>query len=243
MNAKSKGNTSFSELSGKRRTVLITAICAIVFGLGVFIAINLFTNSTNPILPQNRDIFTLYDTYNMTVVVVFDEELPVVQFVAPDGGLVDMENIRYRSGSNFIQFFLPSAMPGVWQMAYDPLSNTEITTPYAVYMNHIFIRDFTVQLSEIVDRVIPVSFEVSADDVGEFNYKIHAMFTDVDNSIADEILLVQGYGMFNETLNLMVDAGALQETGGFMLRLTTYVQHGQASLQDTSWVDLRLWWE
>jgi len=91
--------------------------------------------------------------------------------------------------------------------------------------------------------VIPVSFEVSADDMGEFNYKLHSVFTDVDNSIAEEILLVQGYGMLNEILNLMVDAGALQEIGGFMLRLTTYVQHGQVTLQDTSWVDLRLWWE
>jgi len=110
-------------------------------------------------------------------------------------------------------------------------------------MEHIFIRDFTVQLSGIEERLIPVSFEVSADEGGEFNYEIHAVFTADDNSIADEILLVQGYGMLNETLNLQVDAGEIHDMGGFMLRLTTYVRHGQASVRDTAWLDLRLWWE
>ena len=120
-----------------------------------------------------------------------------------------------------------------------PSISTEIT----IYMEHIFIRNFTVQLSEIEDMVIPVSFEVSADDAGEFNYELHSVFTAADNSIADEILLVQGYGMLNETLNLGVDAGNIQDMGGFMLRLTTYVQHGQASIRDTAWLDLRLWLE
>jgi len=243
MNAKSKGKTIISAIGGKHRTIIIATICAAVIGLVILTTLAISPNSANPSLPESRDIFTLYDTYNMTVVVVFDEELPVVQFIALDGGLVDMENIRYRLGSNFIQFFLPNAIPGVWQMAYDPLSNTEITTPYAVYMSHIFIRDFTMQLTEIANRIIPISFEVSADEAGEFNYELHAVFTAYDNSIADEILLVRGYGLLNETLELMIDAGELGDMGGFMLRLVTYVQHGQAAIQDTAWLDLRLWWE
>ena len=243
MNEKSKGKTIISTMSKNRRTVLVASISAIVIALAILITITISINPSNPILPQTRDIFTLYDTYNMTVVVVFDEEPPTVQFITPDGSLLDMENIRYRPGSNFIQFFLPNATPGVWQMAYDPLSNIKITTPYAVYMSHIFIRDFTMQLSEIENRIIPISFEVSADEIGEFNYELHAVFTSYDNSIENEILLVRGYGMLNETLDLMVDAGELNNTGGFMLRLTTYVQHGQAAIQDTAWLDLRLWWE
>ena len=246
MNAKSKGNTIISTVSAMSkncRTALAAAISAAVIALVILIALTISSNSAGTSLPQSRDIFTLYDTYNMTVVVVFDEEPPIVQFIAPDGSLTNMENIRYRPGSNFVQFFLPSAMPGVWQMAYDPLTNAEITTPYAVYMEHIFIRDFTMQLSEIANGIIPVSFEVSADEAGGFNYKIHAIITAEDNNITDELLLVQGYGMLNESLNLMVDAGELSDTDGFMLRLTTYVQHGQAAIQDTAWLDLRLWWE
>ena len=202
----------------------------------------------NPSLPNSRDIFTLYDTYNMTVVVVFDEESPTVQFIAPDGGPVDMENIRYRTGGNFVQYFLPNAMPGNWQMSYDPLSNTEISTHYSVYMEHIFIKSFVAGVpetlmigNEYADGFnIPTSFEVSADQTCEFNYEIHAVFTAPDNSITDEVLLVKGYGMLNEELVLGVDVESIRDMGGFMLRLTAYVQHGQASIRDTAWLDLRL---
>ena len=152
-----------------------------------------------------------------------------------------MENIRYRPGSNFIQYFLPNAMPGVWRMSYDPLSNTEITTPYSVYMEHIFIKNFDVVLRRDENGDIPVSFEVSSDNAGEFSYELHAIFTAPDNSIADEILLIQGYGLLNEALTLAADIGRIQEdTGGFMLRLTVSVQHGQASVRDSAWLDLRL---
>jgi len=243
MNAKSKGsfNNIINNKKNKRHlAALAAAFSAVVIGLIILLS---SANSANVALPESRDIFTLYNAYNMTVVVVFDEEPPIVQFIAPDGTLVDMENIRYRPGSNFIQYFLPSAMPGVWRMAYDPLTNTEITTPYSVYMEHIFIRDFTVMMTRDGDGNIPVSFEVSADEAGEFSYEIHAIFTAPDNSIADEILLIRGYGLLNEVLGLGLNTEAVQDMGGFMLRLTSYVQHGQASVRDTAWLDMRLWWE
>jgi len=198
------------------------------------------TASDNPTLPESRDIFTLYDTYNMTVVVVFDEEPPIVQFIAPDGTYVDMENIRYRPGSNFIQYFLPNAMPGVWRMNYDPLSNTEITAPYSVYMEHIFIRNFEAAAQWDENGNIPVSFEVSADNDGEFVYVLHAVFTAPDNSIASEIVLTGGSGSLNEAHDLVVDTQTIQNMGGFMLRLTASVRHGQASVKDSAWLDLRL---
>lgn len=223
--------------TGGKLTIIAAAIVAAVAALVVIVTLSI---AASPALPEIRDIFTLYDEYNMTVVVVFDEEPPIVQFITPVGKLVDMENIRYRTGSNFIQYFLPNATPGVWRMAYDPLSNREITTPYSVYMENIFIRDFTVQMARDEYGNIPVSFEVSADEQGEFGYELHAIFTDPENSIADEILLAMGYGMLNETLSLAVDTGEIQELGGFMLRLTVSVQHGQASIRDSAWLDFRL---
>ncbi|MCL1884445.1 MAG: hypothetical protein FWF81_11950 [Defluviitaleaceae bacterium] len=234
MNSKTNGKV---KQIGRRLPLLAAAIVAAVAVLGIIVTLSI---SANPALPEIRDIFTLYDNYNMTVVVVFDEEPPIVQFIAPDGESVDMKTIRYRTGSNFTQYFLPNSMPGVWRMAYDPLTNNEITTPYSVYMESIFIRDFTVQMARDEDGNIPVSFEVSADDGGEFSYELHAIFTDPDNSIADEILLAMGYGMLNETLALAVDTGEIQEMGGFMLRLTVSVQHGQASIRDSAWLDFRL---
>jgi len=151
--AKSKGHLA----------VITTAVALAIIGLAVLLSQNISVSSP---LSQTRDIFTLYETYNMTVVVVFDEEPPLVQFIAPDGSLMDMENIRYRNGSNFTQYFLPNAMPGTWRMAYDPLTNTEITTPYSVYMESIFIRSF--ETDAVRSGIIPVTFEVSADDTGDY---------------------------------------------------------------------------
>ena len=167
--------------------------CAVAGILGILIAfLIIFWGASGNNLPNTRELFTLHDTYNMTVVVVFDVEQPIVQFVAPDGSHVDMENIRYRTGSNFTQFFLPNSMPGLWQMNYNPLSNTEISTPYSVYMEHIFIKDFEAQLSISQYGILPVSFAVSADETGEFRYYLYAVFTAPDNSIEKEVQLVMG---------------------------------------------------
>jgi hypothetical protein len=237
MNEKSKSGSPAAK-NKKHFAVLAAIFCFVAVG-----AIILTARSSTGIqnfLPESREIFTLQDHYNMTVVVVFDEEPPTVQFVAPDGGLVDMKNIRYRPGSNFVQYFLPNAMPGIWRMNYDPLSNTEISTPYSVYMEKIFIRDFEIEAARDEHGGRPVAFEVSADNDGEFVYEIHAIFTAPDNSIENEILLARGYGLLNEKLALSLDTMEIRDMGGFMLRLTAYVQHGQAAIRDSAWLDLRL---
>jgi len=237
MTEKNNNSPSNNQLNKKHFAILVSILGVIA------IAFVIFTNtatSTNPSLPESRDIFTLHDNYNMTVVVVFDEEPPIVRFITPEGYYVDMNNIRYRPGSNFIQYFLPNATPGVWRMAYDPLTNTEISTPYSVYMNHIFVRNFDATSERDTNGNITVSFDVSADDSGKFNYELHAVFIATDNSISDKILLIEGYGMLNEYITLSVGTEDIQGMGGFMLYLTTYVQHGQAAIRDSAWLDLRL---
>ena len=228
-----------STRTGKEQLRMAVALIAILIGLGVVILLST-PGAENHDLPENREVFTLFDTYNMTVVVSFDNEPPAVQFISPNGSLVDMGSIRYRPGGNFVQYFLPNAMPGAWQMAYDPLSNIEITTHYSVYMAHIFIRDFAADVVSDGNGDIPITFKVSADEPDEFNYQLYAVFTAPDNSIADEILLAQGYGQINETHNLLANISEIDNKNGFMLRLTASVQHGQAAIADTSWLDLRL---
>ena len=120
------------------------------------------------------------------------------------------------------------------------MSNTEISTHYSVYMAHIFIRDFAADVMNGDNSDITTTFKVSADEPGEFSYLLYAIFTASDNSIANEILLAQGYGMLNETYALTVDMSEIDNKTGFMLRLTASVQHGQAAIIDTSWLDFRL---
>ena len=60
------------------------------------------------------------------------------------------------------------------------------------------------------------------------------------NSIADEILLVRGVGELSENILLAVDIGKVYGMGGFILRLTTYVQYGQVAIWDSLWLNLWL---
>jgi len=231
-----KNNTKF-KISPNILVIVSIIIIGVLLATYFFMSGELRSNS----LPASRDLFTLENYYNMTVLVVFDqEEFPIVQFIAPDDSLVDMNNIRYRLGSNFTQYFLPNAMPGLWRMAYNPLSNTEITTPYSVYMEHIFIQNFEASMTIDEDGAIPVSFLVSADEPGEVRLELYVVFTAPDNSIEDEILLLNEYGPLNEVIERAVYIGELQDMGGFMLRLSAYKQHGQASIRDSAWFDLRL---
>ena len=195
----------------------------------------------NEELPNTRDLFTLASPYNMTVVVVFDEEPPVVEFVNPAGVALDTASLRYRVGSNFTQYFLPGAMVGTWSVNYDPLSNAEVSMPYSVYMDHIFIRDFDASRDmSLIGGILPVSFAVSADYDNEVSYELYAIFTGSDNFIDEEVFLVRGQSYLNQLIELQVDTYELYGKGGFMLRLVVSVQHGQAAIQDTAWFDLRI---
>ena len=224
--------------TAKHRLYLVLVLAVIFIGLGTAIFLSA-SRVDNHSLPESREIFTLYDTYNMTVIVTFDKEPPTIQFIAPDSGLVDMKDIRYKLDNNFIQYFLPNTIPGIWQMAYDPLSNTEISSHYSVYMAHIFINDFSVEIVDVKNNGILLSFEVSSDKPDEFRYELYAVFMEFDNGIVDERLLIQGYGALNELTALAVFVDEYNVESGFMLRLSASVQHGQAAIVDTAWLDLR----
>ena len=214
------------------KSILFCIVISIVT-LVIFIIVVLGIRTQE--FPESRELFTLYEYSNVTFVVVFDREPPVVQIVSPDGNKVDMENVRHRHGSNFIQYFLPSSMPGTWLLAYNPLSNINITSPYFVYTEHIMIMDFEAHWFADEHGNIPVSFWVSADEHGDFTYTLYSVFTAQDNSIEEKILLTQGEDFLNNRIELYVNISDLLDRGGFMLRLTVY--YGE--IQDTSWFDLR----
>ena len=69
--------TRIMETAKNNKLVIGFIITLNIVAVGICILISV-TFSTIPSLPNNRNIFTLHDTYNMTVVVVFDEELPIV---------------------------------------------------------------------------------------------------------------------------------------------------------------------
>jgi len=223
--------------------IIVIIILVGLIGLGVA-APFIFRTDDEPeiyeeephVFAYSRDIFTLYSQYNITVVIQFEEEMPNVQFVNPQGNKIDMSEIRYRHGGNFIQYFIPNAAIGTWSMLYD--TNEEIITKYSVYMNHMFIHTFTASANLNAYDYMPFSLIVSSDENIEFEYQIHAVFTDEYNEIVEEILLVRGFWLANQELLIDADVSRLV-SNGFMVRATAEVRHGQALVTDTAWQDLR----
>jgi len=184
-------------------------------------------------------VFSLDAESNITALVIFDDEMPDVEFIRPDGTVLEAENLRQRSGGNFTQFFFPQASPGTWTMKYDTLSNTEITTTYSAYVEHIFIYNFDVV--EHNNERISLTFGVSADDSGTVHYEIHAEFTGPDNITTDEVLITNGEGTLNQIIERQLDIAELAERGGFLIRLSVTTQNGQEPAHDIAWLDLRNW--
>lgn len=231
-------NASISETQRKTKYVVNGVVLII---LAAVLIILTACGSDIPIegtrLPYSREVFSLDAEYNMTVLVVFDEEVPDVEFVKPDGTILVTESLRQRPGGNFIQFFFPQAAPGTWTMNYDALTNTEITTPYSVYMEQIFIYGF-----EVIERSreqISLAFGISADEDWLVYYEIYVEFTAPDNSTTDEVLLASGTDMLNQIIERQLDITELDGRGGFLIRLFVTKQHGQAAIHDTAWLDLR----
>jgi len=214
------------------------------------------TDTANIGITHTRPLFTLGEATSISVIIMFDnyEEIPEVQLIAPGNIYLDMNNIRSRDGSNFIQYFLPSATPGDWQMTYKPLSNNEIRVFYVEYEEQIFIDHFHAQpaahigtdgvneIGSVHAGHLQAFFKVSADSSWDVVYKLYAVFTAPDNSILSEILLDTGIGKTNEDFSKLINIQRLQDTGGFMLRLDVYVEHDYGITEQASWLDFRHTW-
>ena len=214
-------------------------------------------NNNDTSLTKTREVFTLHETpynipsgalhgnHNITMIVLFDAEPPIIQIISPSGDYKDMNTVRYRIDSNFIQYFLPNAQVGTWAINYNLLSNADITVLYFDYEEQIFIQDFQAQTMANEQGNKPISFMVSADETRQFSYFIYAVFTAEDNSIESEVLLEVGNGYSNQTHDITVNLQPIQDMGGFMLRLTVQVEHensAQGYIEYTSWQDFRVNW-
>ena len=118
---------------------------------------------------ETKDLFTIDSTYDMAVSVLFDKEQPKISFTAPDGTVIDGENLRFDKGDDWVQYYIQDAAPGTWGITYDKLSNTEFEVNYSSYTNPIEITDFTFGTAE--ENYLPVTFTVASEDEGSYEYK------------------------------------------------------------------------
>ena len=91
---------------------------------------------------ETKDLFTLDQSYNMAVSILFDKEKPDVSFINPAGAVIGGDSLTYEEGDGWIQYYIPNAMSGAWKITYDKKSNTTFEIGYSSYMNPISISSF-----------------------------------------------------------------------------------------------------
>ena len=184
---------------------------------------------------ETKEVFTLDQSYNMAISILFDKEQPIVSFTAPDGTAIDGTSLSYDSGEDWIQYYIPDAAPGTWMITYDKLSNTQFEISYSSYMDTITISDF--EIGEIDGSYLPASFTVTSESEEAYQYEIYAVITDDNNSVIGERLLLDGWADINQTSTYDIYIGDLSDYGNYKLRLDAWQKYGVEEAFDSKIAD------
>ncbi len=198
---------------GKKITTLLIALITIfTFSCTAFAA------------EETKEIFTIDRSYNMAVSILFDKEMPVVSFTAPDGTVIDGSSLSSDSGEDWVQFYIPDAAPGIWMITYDRLSNTEFEINYSSYMDSITIEEFS--FGELNGNYLPATFTVRSESDQSYRFEIYAVITDNQDRVIGERLLLDGWAEMNQTRTDDVYIGDLADYGSYKLRLDVWQKDG-----------------
>lgn len=199
--------------------------------LFITLVVMLSITNTASAASETKEIFTLDQSYNIAVSIIFDKEKPIVKFTAPDGTVIDGNSLRSDSGEDWVQYYIPNADPGTWLISYDKLSNTEFEINYSSYMDTITISDFA--FGEINGNSLPVSFSVMSISEQNYQYKIYAVITDDSDSVIGERLLMDGWADMNEVVNYDINIGDLSDYNNYKLRLDVWQKYGVEEAYDS----------
>lgn len=199
----------------------------------LFIALVVMLSITNTAsaASETKEIFTLDQSYNIAVSILFDKEKPIVKFTAPDGSVIDGTSLHSDSGEDWVQYYIPSAAPGTWLITYDKLSNTVFEINYSSYMDTITISDFA--FGEINGNSLPVNFSVMSISEQNYQYKIYAVVTDDNDSVIGERLLMDGWADMNEVITYDINIGDLSDYNNYKLRLDVWQKYGVEEAYDS----------
>ncbi len=208
----------------KGMTFLLAVMILIIAMPGVAYAAN-----------ETKDLFTLEESYHMAVSILFDKEMPDVSFTAPDGAVIEGASLRYESGDDWVQYYIPNAAVGSWKITYDKKSNTEFEINYSSYMEPVIISSFVVDTNSDnienesnVDKNndrIPVQFIVDGENTAGYQWQIYAVVTE-NNSVVGETMLDEGSASFGETVDREVYVGDLADYADYRLRLDVWQRVG-----------------
>ena len=120
---------------------------------------------------KTANIFNIEEQSNMSVTLYYDVEEPPVSFIAPNGSTLSSSDLTAERGEKAVCYYIPNAMAGQWQMAYDKKSNSTLEVNWAPYVNTIRIESF--DFTEQSKNSLEAAFTVSSDTEGRYSYAIY----------------------------------------------------------------------
>ena len=179
------------------------------------------------------DIFYIEDVRNMAVTIYYDSEKPEVSFIAPDETVYFEADLVVETDDNVICYYIPGAMIGQWRIDYDKKTNTELDVNWSPYSNQISITrlDFT---PVGPDNRTELSFEVSCDVEGSFNYVIYAAIVDDDEFIGGQKEVISGTGQLNQPQTAHVRLSGLQTYNKYRFYLDAWRNDYDLETSDTA---------
>lgn len=204
------------------------SLLLIVFIL--FISLPLIAVATS----ETKELFTLDRPYNMAVSILFDREMPVVSFIAPDSSVIESTTLRYDSGDDWVQFYIPNAMAGTWKITYDKKSNTLFEINYSSYMNPIAIDEFAFESMD--NNRISTHFIVDGEADNSYQWRIFAVICK-NGSVVGEKMLAEGSASLGKEVACDVYIGDLADYANYRLRLDVWQRDGVEEVYDSRMAD------
>lgn len=183
---------------------------------------------------ETKEMFTLDRSYNMAVSILFDREMPEVSFIAPNGSVIEGTTLRYDSGDDWVQFYIPNAEAGTWKITYDKKSNTLFEINYSSYMNPISISEFAFESMDN-DR-ISAHFIVVGESNNRYQWQIFAVICE-NGRVVGEKMLAEGSASLGETVVRSIYIGNLAEYENYQLRLDIWQRDGVEEVYDSRIAD------
>lgn len=201
----------------------------------VFVIILFSVSFTAFAASETKDIFTLDGTYNIAVSILFDKEKPEVSFTAPNGRVYGGASLRSDSGDGWVQYYIPNAIPGTWQITYDKLSNTRFEISYFSYLNPLSVTEFS--MGAVDGDYIPVRFAAQSEADGNYQYKLYAVIIDDNGVLLGEQELADGIAKTGDVVKRDVYIGNLQNYSNYTLRLDIWQKTGVEETYDSAIAD------
>lgn len=160
------------------------------FMLSALLAVLVFPSAAKA-AEQEKKLFSLSETKNMSIMITYDKEEPDIAFVAPDGTVYaeGSENVTVVRKDKKLNFMIEQCSAGDWYIRYDKKSNGTVEVSYAPYSLGVEITKFNWTIDENT-----VNFTFSADhpNADTYNWTLYAVTLDGNGSVEGTAELKSG---------------------------------------------------